>query len=118
MGNTKRIPFVLNLDDPVDEAIWEIIEPLLARRRASQFIRAAVAQSLGLTGAIPVPSLSPSMGSNGNGHAPAQRALPSGETPRAKRPTRKATIQDEPLDDGGTENGLDEATDNFLSMFG
>jgi hypothetical protein len=112
MAETRRIPFVLNLDDPVDYAIWEALEPLLARRRASQFIRGVVAQALGLSGAIPVPSLS---APNGNGHSPV-KALPSGEVPRAKRPTRKVTVETEPFEDGDSE-ALDQATDNFLNMF-
>jgi hypothetical protein len=49
-SNIRRIPFILNLDDPGDAAIWEALEPLLTRHRASQFIRGAVAQALGLGG--------------------------------------------------------------------
>ena len=52
MGKTRRIPFVLNIDDPVDAAIWEALEPMLNRRRASQFIRGAVAHALGIGGLL------------------------------------------------------------------
>jgi hypothetical protein len=112
MANTHRIPFVLNLDDPVDTAIWEAIQPMLNRHRASQFIRGAVAHALGIGGLLP------SVVSRGspNGSSPV-RALPAGE-PRAKRPTRRATVEAEPIShSNGDEGALDEATGNFLNMF-
>jgi hypothetical protein len=111
MAETRRIPFVLNLDDPVDCAIWDALQPLLARRRASQFIRAAVAHALGVGGLLtPVALPAPLPG-------PTQRALPAGDVPRAKRPTRKATVQDERFEDGNDDEALDQATDNFLNLF-
>src|SRR5512142_3301846 len=93
MGNTRRIPFVLNLDDPVDAAIWEGLEPLLTRHRASQFIRGAVAHALGVGGLLPpvVAVAAPEKGKI--------RQLTEGPLPKAKRPTPKATLEDEPVDD-------------------
>jgi hypothetical protein len=118
--NIRRIPFVLNLEDPVDAAIWEALEPMLERRRASQFIRGAVAHALGVGGLLaPIaPSVLPA--------GEARLGLPSGEIPRAKRPTRRATVEREPITSGGPEaihsNGdesaVDEAVGNFLNMFG
>jgi hypothetical protein len=114
MANTRRIPFVLNLDDPVDAAIWEALQPLLERRRASQFIRGAVAHALGVSGLlspIVMPTTAP------NGHHP--KALPAGNLPKAKRPTPAATLDSAPIeDDPDDSDALDQATDNFLSMFG
>ncbi len=112
MSNTRRIPFVLNLDDPVDAAIWEALEPLLTRRRASQFIRGAVAHALGVGGLLP-PVVAVAVPDDGR-----VLQLPEGPLPRAKRPTRRATVEDEPLDDPPDDNALDEATNNFLSAFG
>jgi hypothetical protein len=108
----RRIPFVLNLEDPVDAAIWQALEPLLARRRASQFIRGAVAHALGVGSLLtPVALSAPPPG-------PTQRALPAGDVPQTKRLTRKAMIQDDPIDEGSDDGALDEATGNFLDMFG
>ncbi len=110
MANTRRIPFVLNLDDPVDAAIWEALEPMLTRRRASQFIRGAVAHALGMGGLLSPVVASP------NGHEP--KALPAGPVPRAKRPTPTTTLEVEPLDGQVDEEALDQATGNFLNAFG
>jgi hypothetical protein len=113
MGNTRRIPFVLNLEDPVDAAIWEALQPMLDRRRASQFIRGAVAHALGMGGLLP-PIVTTALPANGK-----RLELPSGAAvPRAKRPTRRATVEAEPFDNGHDEGALDEATGNFLNMFG
>jgi hypothetical protein len=113
MGNTRRIPFVLNVDDPVDAAIWDALQPLLERRRASQFIRGAVAHALGISGLMG-PVVTP-VYSNG----PKPKALPAGNTPKAKRPTPAATLQSAPIEDDPDDNAaLDQAADNFLSMFG
>ena len=96
MPNTRRIPFVLNLDDPVDAAIWEALEPMLDRRRASQFIRGAVAHALGVGGLLPP------VGTPGLPHPPTRRALPPGPP-------------DESESDAGA---VSEAMGNFLNMFG
>jgi hypothetical protein len=115
-NDTRRIPFVLNLADPVDAAIWEVLEPMLDLHRASAYIRAVLAEKIvGLQAGLPLPNLS----SNGNGHG-----LPIGknqiEAPRAKRPAAlPATI--EPRDDESSDGGLDAldaATDAFLDAFG
>jgi len=105
VSNSKRIPFVLNLDDPVDAAIWQALEPMLTRHRASQFIRGAVAHALGVGGML-TPAVTPTM-----------PALPAGEQVRAKRPTPVQTIQDDPLPPDG-DISLDDAAGNFLNMFG
>ncbi|SRR5258708_32370338 len=109
MSNTRRIPFVLNIDDPVDLAIWEALEPMLARRRASMFIRGAVAHALGIGGL-----LTPVVQPNGRQHVP---ALGAGELPRARRPDRQQTF---PSSVQGEEDPaeVDEAANNFLSQFG
>ncbi len=112
MSNTRHIPFVLNLDDPVDAAIWEALEPLLTRHRASQFIRGAVAHALGVGGLLS-PVVAITAPENGKVYQ-----LPEGPLPRAKRPTPRATVEDEPLEHERDENALDEATSNFLNMFG
>ena len=101
MAKTRRIPFVLNLDDPVDAAIWEALEPMLDRRRASQFIRGAVAHALGVGGLLPP------VGPAGLPDPPARRMLPPG--PRA------AEVPDPGEDQAGA---VDEAMGNFLNMFG
>ncbi len=111
-NNTRRIPFILNLDDPVDAAIWEALEPMLTRHRASQFIRGAVAHALGVGGLLPSVVALPTPG-NGK---PLQ--LLEGPLPKAKRPTPRATLEDEPIDDPPDADALDEATSNFLSAFG
>ncbi len=112
MANTRRIPFVLNLDDPVDAAIWEALEPLLTRHRASQVIRGAVAHALGVGGLLP-PVVAITAPDDGR-----VLQLPEGPLPRAKRPTPRATVEDEPIENRSDENALDEATNNFLNMFG
>jgi hypothetical protein len=112
VGRTRRIPFVLNVDDPVDAAIWEALEPMLTRRRASQFIRGAVAHALGIGGLLS-PVVTPAL--------PAEQtrpALPSGAVMRAKRPTPRAILDEVPLESYDNGDDLDQATDNFLSMFG
>jgi hypothetical protein len=84
---------------------------MLAHRRASQFIRGAVAHALGGEGLllhVEPPALP----------AAAPRALPSGPMPRAKRPIRKTMHEAQPFDSNGDENALDEATGNFLNAFG
>jgi hypothetical protein len=111
-GKLRRIPFVLNLDDPVDAAIWEALEPMLERRRASQFIRGAVAHALGVGGLLPpVASASLSAGEP-------RLELPSGSLPRAKRPALKRTIEAVSLHSSGDGQAVDEAVGNFLNMFG
>jgi len=112
MANVRRIPFVLNLDDPVDRAIWEALEPLLARHRASQFIRGAVAHALGVGGFL-LPVVTPA--------SPGETPLPAlspGPVHRAKRPTAKMTLKNESIDDGDDASAFDEAKSNFLDMFG
>jgi len=108
-SSTRRIPFVLNLDDPLDAAIWEALQPMLSRHRASAFIRSAVAQTLGIGSAMPF--VAPS----------ATRALPMGESSMvAKRPTRTST-PDEPSTatfDEHDEDSLKAAANNFLNAFG
>lgn len=106
-SNIRRVPFILNIDDPTDAAIWEALEPLLTRRRASAFIRSAIAQTLGITSPIaPVES----------------RALLPASTTHVKR-----RVQEVPrLPAGGRIEAYDEpdsddlarATGNFLNMFG
>jgi hypothetical protein len=103
MARTRRIPFVLNIDDPVDAAIWEALQPMLSRHRASAFIRGAVAHALGMGGLLP-PAVVP--------------MLPSGEPVRAKRPTMVQTIEDGPLPTPDDEASVDSAASNFMSMFG
>jgi len=109
--NIRRIPFVLNLDDPVDAAIWEALAPMLARRRASQFIRGAVAHALGVGGL-----LSP-VSATGLPPGEPRLELPSGPLPRAKRPAPKRTIEAVPVHSNGDEQAVDEAVGNFLNMF-
>lgn len=53
----RRIPFVLDLESAVDNAIWEALKPLIKRRKASQYIKGQIAHSLGLV-ASPYESLS------------------------------------------------------------
>lgn len=111
MANMRRIPFVLNLDDPVDAAIWDVLKPMLDRRRASQFIRGAVAQMLGIDGFSPsVPALSLPKEST--------LALSPGPLPKAKRPTQaKVAKRDQTEIDGG-QTATAEAMGNFLTTFG
>jgi hypothetical protein len=92
-SNIRRIPFTLNLDDPEDAAIWEVLAPLLTRHRASQFIRGAIVQALGMGSRLPP-------------------ALPA---PQAKR-----SVQVVPQLPAGSEDSstLERATDNFLNAFG
>src|SRR6266568_3153168 len=104
-NNLRRVPFVLNLDDPVDAAIWEVLEPLLTRRRASAYIRGVVAKELGFQ-ANPVPS------------APVLGLMP-GPIRQAKRPVHREVVEEvEPFNEEPTVDALDRAADNFLSMFG
>ena len=112
MARTRRIPFVLNIDDPVDAAIWEALEPMLTRRRASQFIRGAVAHALGIGGLLS-PVVTPALPTEQS-----RAALPSGAVPRAKRPTPRATLDEVPFENYESADELHQATDNFLSMFG
>ncbi len=101
-SNTRRVALTLNLDDPVDSAIWEALAPLMSRYRASQFIRGALAQALGINGAdLPVVEPRP--------------ALPA---PRAKRSAQ--TVPQLPAGDreGGDKDALARATSNFLNAFG
>lgn len=105
-SNIRRIPFILNLDDPGDAAIWEALEPLLTRHRASQFIRGAVAQALGLSGGSP--QIEP-------------RATPALPPPRTKRSAQ--ALPQLPAGDGrsaseGDPDALERATGNFLNTFG
>jgi hypothetical protein len=104
-SNIRRIPFILNLDDPIDAAIWEVLEPLLTRRRASQFIRGAIAQALGMGGGSPPLEL---------------RTPPALSVPRAKRAAQ--TMPQLPAGDGKSASGddpdaLEQAADNFLNAF-
>lgn len=101
-NNTRRVPFVLNIDDPVDAAIWEALEPMLKRHRASSFIRGAVAHALGVGGLLTPPVLP---------------ALPAGEPVRAKRPTPIETYMNE-VTEIEEEQSVDDAASNFLNMFG
>ena len=95
----------MNLDDPVDLAIWTALEPMLERRRASMFIRGAVAHALGIAGLLaPVTT-------------PKYPELSSGESVRAKRPTPVQTVQQDEITED-TPGDLDAASNNFLSMFG
>ncbi len=94
-SNIRRIPFILNLDDPGDAAIWEALEPLLSRRRASQFIRGAIAQALGLTGSEPPPRL---------------------PAPRTKRSAQ--TVPQLSAGEDGANDALAQATSNFLNACG
>jgi hypothetical protein len=91
--------------------IWEALEPMLNRRRTSQFIRGAVAHALGIDVLPPV--VTPALAAE-QAHA----ALSSGVPPRAKRPTSRASLDDTTLEGYDGPDDLDQATDNFLSMFG
>lgn len=105
-SNIRRVPFILNLDDPMDAAIWETLEPLLARRRASQFIRGAIAQALGRSGGSPPvePRVAPALPvPRGKRSAQTVPRLPAGESRGAS---------------GSDPDALEQATDNFLSAFG
>ncbi|MEP7287059.1 MAG: hypothetical protein ABI947_14990 [Chloroflexota bacterium] len=102
MADTRRIPFVLNLDDPIDAAIWQALEPLLTRHRASAFIRGAVAHALGVGGLMP---------------ALVPLGLPAGEI-RAKRPTLLATVDQDMPEAENNGDDLEAAAGNFMSMFG
>jgi hypothetical protein len=104
MSNTRRIPFVLNMDDPVDAAIWEALQPMLTRRRASAFIRGAVAHALGIGGLLNPVTSAPALLSDG--------------IPRAKRPTAIQTVAEQPLPSEDNADAADEAASNFLNMFG
>jgi len=111
MSSARRIPFVLNLDDPLDAAIWDALEPMLDRRRASAFIRTAVAQSLGLVATAAY-----------TGDAPSS-ALPaiSSDLAIAKRPKRgKASDKTASRSNSSEEDAdsLDAAANNFLNAFG
>ena len=105
-SNIRRVPFILNLDDPTDAALWEALEPLLTRRRASAFIRSAIAQTLGIS--------SPT--------APLERPL----LPASTIGTRRRVQEVPRLSSGGRIESEDEpdsddlarATGNFLNMFG
>jgi len=112
MANTRRIPFVLNLDDPVDAALWEALEPLLTRHRASQFIRGAVAHALGVGGLLP-PVVAPTLAEE-----KPRPALGAGREYQAKRPTLLASLESELQDGADDADALGEATSNFLNMFG
>ena len=107
-NNTRRIPFVLNLDDPMDAAIWQALEPMLLRHRASAFVRAAVAQTLGI-GAVPVftpsPPLSLSVGTSEMSVAKRSKRVTSTEN-------RSSTSIEDDAD------SLDAAANNFLNAFG
>jgi hypothetical protein len=107
----RRLPAVaLNLDDPVDSAIWEVLEPLIGRYRASQFIRGALAQALGLSGAdlgLPVPAVEP------HPALPAPRAKRAAQTLPQTMPQLSAGERE-----GGDNDALARATDNFLNAFG
>ncbi len=101
-SNIRRVPLTLNLDDPVDSAIWEALEPLTGRHRASQFIRGALALALGINGAS----------------LPAVEARPALPAPRAKRSAQ--TLPQLPAGDrgDGDKDALARATSNFLNAFG
>jgi hypothetical protein len=100
-SNIRRVPFILNLDDPEDAAIWEVLEPLLIRHRASQFIRGAIAQALGMSGSKPFiePRAAP--------------ALPASHTKRSAQ-----TLPQLPAGEGRDNEALEQATSNFLNTFG
>ena len=104
-SNIRRVPFILNIDDPMDAAIWEALEPLLTRRRASAFIRNAIAQMLGIASPT-VPLERPVL-------------LPAPATPTKRRvqevPRLPAGSAFEPEEDN---DDLARATGNFLNMFG
>lgn len=108
-NNTRRIPFVLNLDDPLDAAIWQVLEPMLVRHRASGFIRTAVAQTLGI-GTTPV--FAPSS-------PPLSLSASASELSVAKRPKRATSTENRPstsIEDD--PDSLDAAANNFLDAFG
>ena len=108
-NNTRRIPFVLNLDDPLDAAIWHVIEPMLVRHRASAFIRTAVAQTLGIgTAPVLVPSSPPLSLSAG-----------ASELLVTKHPKRATSTENKPSTSIEDEaDSLDTAANNFLNAFG
>jgi hypothetical protein len=104
-SNIRRVPFILNIDDPTDAAIWEALEPLLTRRRASAFIRSAIAQTLGIS--------SPSFPQESRALLPAPQTHGKRrvqEVPRLSVGDRVESEQE--VDD------LTRATGNFLNMFG
>jgi hypothetical protein len=102
-SNIRRVPFILNIDDPVDAVIWEALEPLLTRRRASAFIRSSIAQTLGIASPI----------------VPLERTLLPAPTTHTKR-----RVQEVPRLPAGEDreserdDDLTRATGNFLNMFG
>lgn len=98
----KRIPFILNLNDPDDAAIWDVLGPLLERRRASQFIRGVIAQALGFGGLIPSIPLTPR----------------SPESVKAKRKEPALTVEQSPVMSEPSTDDIDMAAGKFLSMFG
>jgi hypothetical protein len=123
-AETRRIPFVLNLNDPVDAAIWEVLEPMLDIHRASAFIRAVLAEKiLGTAEQWQIQPMN-NFSTNGNGHKHPDSGQGSYALPTAKRPAQiPANIEqgdmspsDEPSADDGS--ALDAATDNFLNAFG
>jgi len=110
MGDRKRIPFILNLDDPIDAAIWEQLEPLIQRHRASDFIRGALAQVLGIGAGVAPLSVLPV----------SQRiGLPSGSVnglSTQRSVPRETTENREEASDNS--DAREEAAANFLGMFG
>lgn len=113
-AETRRVPFVLNLNDDVDAVIWAKLEPLLDLHRASAYIRAVLAkeilgQSVESTIAI---------GPSSNGHKSSLSAGINGryELPYAKPVALPAST--EMYEEGNDEDQLENAANNFLDMFG
>jgi hypothetical protein len=103
-SNIRRVPFILNIDDPTDAAIWEALEPLLTRRRASAFIRSAIAQTLGITsptGPVEPRALLPASMSHIKRRIQEVPRLPAGGNMEAEQ----------------NDDDLARATGNFLNMF-
>jgi len=102
-NNRRRIPLELDLDIEFDKTLWEALEPLIKKHRASAFIRSAVAHALGV-GEMPMPVRTP--------------PLALEETISAKRPSPVQVVQHDLPPSADTENSIDQATANFLGMFG
>ena len=112
--NIRRIPFVLNLDDPVDAAIFEALDPMLPRHRASAFIRSALAYLLGVSSVPPV-----AMTRSGLALPSGDSALPfaAGRQKHEVRRSAEAAVPDE-VTVADNQESVDVAARNFLNMFG
>jgi hypothetical protein len=111
--NIRRIDVELNLNDPVDAAIWAVLEPMVALRRGGQGARSLMAAGLG--GNPPNPGPSPRK--EGKGEDPRPRPLPQrrGEEEEVRQMALTEGGEVVEVDDG--KDALARATNNFLDAF-